>query len=311
MSEQEVANDRLIDSTGVPRYPNGAGAMLRAAREAQGLHIAMLSVSLKVPIRKLEALESERFDLLPDMVFVRALAGSVCRALRIDADPVLSALPPSLQTQIKTDKTGLNTAFDDATAIGGDSWKGHLRKPLSLIFVFVVLGILAVGFVPDEWIGKHLQVAKIDNGPQTLAVVKANAVETIRVAAPSELPRSSSTPSSTPDAAKPVETGRGGFDVASEPVLPSAQAAPEPTAGVSDGILELRAQGETWVEVVDAKGNMKLRKILNKGEVVPVEGALPLAVVLGRADVVTVFVRGKPIDVSSLTKENVARFEVK
>ena len=32
----------------------GAGAMLRAAREAAGLHVAALAVSLKIPVRRLE-----------------------------------------------------------------------------------------------------------------------------------------------------------------------------------------------------------------------------------------------------------------
>ena len=54
-----------------------AGALLRQAREAAGLHVAALAVSLKVPVKKLEALESDRLDLLPDAVFARALASSM------------------------------------------------------------------------------------------------------------------------------------------------------------------------------------------------------------------------------------------
>ncbi|HYE38489.1 MAG TPA: helix-turn-helix transcriptional regulator, partial [Ramlibacter sp.] len=50
-----------------------AGALLRDAREAAGLHVATLAANLKVPVRKLEALEEDRYDLLPDAVFVRAL----------------------------------------------------------------------------------------------------------------------------------------------------------------------------------------------------------------------------------------------
>jgi cytoskeleton protein RodZ len=53
-----------------------AGAMLRKARMAAGLHVAALAVSMKVPVKKLEALESDRLDLLPDVAFVRALASS-------------------------------------------------------------------------------------------------------------------------------------------------------------------------------------------------------------------------------------------
>ena len=37
-----------------------AGAMLRQARQAQGMHIAMLAAATKVPQRKLEALEADR-----------------------------------------------------------------------------------------------------------------------------------------------------------------------------------------------------------------------------------------------------------
>ncbi|HSB99271.1 MAG TPA: helix-turn-helix transcriptional regulator, partial [Burkholderiaceae bacterium] len=65
-----------------------AGAMLRAAREKQGLHIAALSASIKVPQAKLEALEAGRYHELTDATFVRALAHSVCRVLKIDAKPV-------------------------------------------------------------------------------------------------------------------------------------------------------------------------------------------------------------------------------
>ena len=55
------------------------GGLLREARQASGLHIAALAAALKVPVSKLEALESDNYEALPDAVFVRALASSVCR----------------------------------------------------------------------------------------------------------------------------------------------------------------------------------------------------------------------------------------
>ncbi len=69
-----------------------AGALLRSAREASGLHIAALAVSMKVPVKKLEALEADRYEALPDAVFVRALASGVCRALKVDPEPILAKL---------------------------------------------------------------------------------------------------------------------------------------------------------------------------------------------------------------------------
>ena len=73
--------------------PTTAGGLLRAARQAQGLHIAALAASIKVPQRKLESLEADRYGELPDMTFTRALAKTVCRSLKIDATPVLALLP--------------------------------------------------------------------------------------------------------------------------------------------------------------------------------------------------------------------------
>ena len=71
-----------------PEKP-GAGALLKAARERQGLHIAALAAAIKVSPRKLDALENDRWDELPDATFTRALAQTVCRTLKIDARPVL------------------------------------------------------------------------------------------------------------------------------------------------------------------------------------------------------------------------------
>lgn len=72
---------------------NSAGALLRQYREAKGLHISILAASLKVPSAKLEALEANRFEALPDLVFARALAMSVCRYLHMDPAAVLSMMP--------------------------------------------------------------------------------------------------------------------------------------------------------------------------------------------------------------------------
>jgi cytoskeleton protein RodZ len=69
------------------------GAILRSAREKAGVHLAVLSVNLKVSIKQLEALEADRFEHLPEPVFARALAAKVCRFLKIDSEPVLALMP--------------------------------------------------------------------------------------------------------------------------------------------------------------------------------------------------------------------------
>ena len=71
------------------------------------------------------------------------------------------------------------------------------------------------------------------------------------------------------------------------------------------------AKGESWVEVTDAKGTVVLRRTLTAGEVAGASGVLPLAAVVGKADLTQVQVRGQAFDLNAVARDNVARFEVK
>ena len=77
------------------------------------------------------------------------------------------------------------------------------------------------------------------------------------------------------------------------------------------GVLAFKARSESWIQVRDAAGALVLQRNLAPNELVSVSGVLPLAVVIGRADATEVFVRGKPYDIGPVSRENVARFEVK
>ena len=72
-----------------------------------------------------------------------------------------------------------------------------------------------------------------------------------------------------------------------------------------------RTKGPSWIEVTDAKGVVALRRILEAGETVGASGAMPLAVIIGSANATDVQVRGKSYDLSPVSRDNVARFEVK
>lgn len=72
---------------------SSAGTVLRGYREKLGVKLDVLASTLRVPEAKLQALEDDRLDLLPDAVFARALALAVCRHLKTDATPVLALLP--------------------------------------------------------------------------------------------------------------------------------------------------------------------------------------------------------------------------
>ena len=83
----------LINEAATPLMPASPGQMIKAGRMKAGVHLAILSVNMKVSVNQLEALESDRFDLLSGTVFSRALAAKVCRFLNMDPQPVLSLMP--------------------------------------------------------------------------------------------------------------------------------------------------------------------------------------------------------------------------
>jgi cytoskeleton protein RodZ len=84
-----------------------------------------------------------------------------------------------------------------------------------------------------------------------------------------------------------------------------------PAAPAANGIVVVHTRGESWVEIVDAKGVIAVRKLMAPGESAGGTGALPLMVTIGRVDQTEVEVRGKKFDMRPVSKDNVARFEVK
>ena len=317
-----------------------AGQLLRAAREAAGLHIAALALSLKVPVRKLEALEADRLDLLPDAVFVRALASSVCRTLKIDPAPVLERLPQTAAPRLAQDSGGINAPFRVPGDGRGPSWIDQLSKPVFLAVFALLLGALVLIFMPSAR-KDDTAVASTDSvaAPATPAPAPAPAVEPVPAVSPAPIappappapsvpdtgPRAlvASTPATATATAAPLPATVASRPAAAAAVSPTFSVAvstptvASPTAVVTPaplpttGVVVFKTTGESWVEVTDAKGVIAVRKTLAPGETVGASGALPLSVVIGRANFTKVEVRGKPFDLGPIAKDNVARFEVK
>jgi cytoskeleton protein RodZ len=127
-----------------------AGAALRRAREARGLHIAALAATLKVPQSKLEALEGDRYKELPDATFARALARSMCRALKIEAEPVLAMLPRGGgEASLDRVTPGLNQPFRERAASQEPMVSlALLKNPVLLGGAALLVAALAVYLVP-------------------------------------------------------------------------------------------------------------------------------------------------------------------
>lgn len=279
-----------------------AGEMLKKAREEAGLHIGALAVSLKVPVSKLEALEAGHLEQLSGLVFVRALASSVCRTLKVDPTAILAELPQAITAQLHQ-KGDLNEPFRGEGRGMRFFARDKLLKPSVGVVAVLLIGAALLMFLPNM----HLPVpfgekeVALEVMPLTSAVM-----------APVLPERVASANTGTAVVALPsVPTDPVLAPAASSPEVGPASGVPIAALGSEHGVLAFKASATSWVEVTDGKGVVVFRKMLTAGETAQVDGVLPLRTVVGRADATEVSVRGVVVDLKSVSKENVARFEVK
>jgi cytoskeleton protein RodZ len=292
MSEPDAIDAAAADAP-------SAGAMLRAARERRGMHIAALAAAIKVPQRKLEALEADRYDELPDLTFTRALAQSVCRTLKIDMHPVLDRLPQTTVASPKLEHVGmgLNAPFRERPGRDEPTDWSWLRKPVVWGTLIVLLGAVALAFLPERWLGGVLR------GRAPAAAPAASAASAPMVSEVLTLPP----PALLPSASPAVEAPEPAASVPASAATPGATtAAPVP----APSMLALRAAAESWIEVQDARGQMLLSRSLSSGESVAVDGTPPLRVTIGNATATQLSFRGNAVDLARHTRDNVARLQL-
>lgn len=283
-----------------------AGSLIRQAREAVGMSLASLAVTLKVPPRKLEALEADDWTQLPDATFVRALASSVCRTLKVDAAPILDRLP-QVTAVLPDREEGLNTPFRPGRSGLGLLSAGSLPgKTLWIAIGLLLAGAGALLLFP------YLRPAgtpaaptgAAGEAPQVQMAVPIPVASEARPVAAAVAPPAAV--ASSPAVLLPVPSP-GALPVGTV-TLPAASAATAPAAPVE---VEFTATAASWIKVTDAKGTVLLGRSVQPGEVVKVGGNPPLTTVIGKAEVTRVRVRGEPFDLLPHTRDSVARFEVK
>lgn len=282
---------RSYASESVASFPSTtptAGELLRQARESAGMHLGMLSVSLKVPVRNLMALESDQYALLSGPVFVRALASSVCRHLKIDSSAILALLPPA-SNRLEPMNPGLETSQRESFVA---LWRQHVlanQKSLILALAMVILISLVI------WL-------------PTWPIASIQSVLPVTAVTPAIEPFLSSV---TLVPSEPAFLPATKIDVP-EPSKETASVTGVPVKQVDQEIdLLIKGKSNAWVEVKNNTGALVFNQLVKKGETHHIQSELVLSVVVGNADGVEIQVRGKAFDLAPFNRGAVARFEVK
>lgn len=280
MSEELHQSQPAADAPGV-------GSALTQARRSQGLSVGEAARQLKLGVRQIEALEADDYGKLPGRTIIRGFVRNYAKLLGIDAEPLLErlagALPETPGTRILPDDQ--NIPFAPARE---ESWRRYALLALLLLLV------IPLAMFESYW----------GAAPPTQ----------IQPARPT--PKAELAPTPAPPAA--MQEQGAGIAAAGRPAdepaaAPAAVAAPEPRQEAAEAPPGQRVsmrfvfQQESWVEIRDKEGTSIFSQLNPAGSERVVTGVPPLSLVVGNASHVQLEFNGKPVNLSSHARQDVAR----
>jgi cytoskeleton protein RodZ len=270
---------------------DAVGAELKSAREARGLSVSEVAQQLKFAPRQLEALEQERFDLLPGGTFVRGMLRSYARLLKLPPEPLLERIAGRFAAP---DANHLAARYSQPVPFSDNARRS------TFVYLGLSLGVLALGGgVAYQWYYEH-------NAPKLAAAKRAVAKPSVASVTPKAQPK---TIDQTVEAEVSAKLAPPKQMVVERPAATEKVASTSP-AKVASGVnrLVIRCEEEAWIEVKDANERMLVSSLNPKGAERVVQSRGPLTLVIGNAQHVRITHNDRPVDLAPHTKLAIARF---
>lgn len=289
--------------------PTGsAGRLLQAGRERRGLELDALAQLLKVPVRKLQALEADRFEELPGAAFTRSLAQSYARQVGVDVQEVLALLPQAIvpPQRLEHVSRGLQTPYREGSGahFGGSGGRGGFEgfRPVhGVALALLALALLLWLLPPLSTLLPSLGLSsRSEPAAEVAAGSEAAASSTVVVETVHGVPAEQVT-TPVPPAASAVPVMPAPV-AASAPPAASSASAPVPATAAPAGTVVLKTRAASWIEVRDAGNAVLLSRTLQSGETVGLDGAMPMRVRAGVASALELSLRGEPVDLKPYTR---------
>jgi cytoskeleton protein RodZ len=284
----------------------GVGEELAAAREARGLALADVAQQLKFAPRQLEALEQERYELLPGSTFARGMVRSYARLLKLDPEPLVQRIAGRIDVP---DSSRLADRYHQPVPFSDNARRS------TFVYLAVSLGVLVlVGGVAYEWQQERTAAAK-----RSTSVAQAKPSPRAERQEPAAAPAKPVPPVAV--AAAPAERSVKTIDKpvgsATAPVIAPQAAVAAPTLTAAPAAprtgphrLVVRTSGEAWIEIRDSADRMLVSSLNPPGSERVVRGRPPYSLVIGNASQVTITYDDKPVDLMRHAKQDVARFTI-
>jgi cytoskeleton protein RodZ len=261
-----------LDVPSAGRYAEGCGSLLRQAREHAGLSLQEVGSQLKMPVRVVQALEEENWQVLGAPVFLRGQLRSYAKLLKVDIEPYLE----------RVDLQGVRPA-----ELVSRSHTPRYQRVLESVARRAVYVVITAAIAVPVWVATQSHLKGSDQTTASLDVVPASAVLD----------------------GQSASVDKPSASVANTQAAPYvASLTPLPRNGTNG--LSLRMIGDSWVQI-DAPGGANLEYgLLKAGEERSFRSGEVGRVVLGNAAAVEVQQAGSTVDLTPYKRANIARFAV-
>ena len=298
----EPADDSRAHGGAGPAH-EGVGAMLRARRLELGLSQADVASSVKLPARRIEAMEQERWEELPDGPYLRGFLRNIARALSLDAAVLMARVDASLMRAHSPDSILIPQGAPHAMLPRRNGPADERRGGRALVygaFVFALVAAL-IAWSGTESFDRTVAMARGLGGSSVPVADAPSTVVDGRVAQPRD----------ATDAAVVVPSASAPAAV-SPAVAATTVDKPASLASVAGTDLSLlfHFNEDSWVEVRSADGKVLLQRLNAAGSEQEVDGEAPFSLVVGNAKGVALKFRGQPVDLTPYTRDSVARFKL-
>jgi cytoskeleton protein RodZ len=274
--------DRPVAEAAVSALPQRSfGAWLRTQREARGISLREIADASKISVRYLEALEQDRFEILPAPVFVRGFLREYARVVGLDPDEVvnlflLASGGDGDEEQAEEERLARRRASGPSPLV---------YVALLAVAVLILLGLAALVWY---WAARRSPAAEESVPP----VAARPAVESFADAPP----EAAAVPTAT--APESAVSPAGETPAAAEPEPPATGPAaplPPPRAAGAPLRVQLDFVEDCWVELV-VDGGRRNGELRTSGEVLTIEAADSVLLTLGNPAGVRVEVDGRSLE---------------
>lgn len=295
----QASNDANDDAVAAVSSPT-LGELMIAARERWNLSAGDVARQLRLGLRQVEALEENRFEMLPGNTFVRGFIRNYAKVVQVDPVEFLDAYERS-RPQIQAPEIVAQNEHIDFT-----------RKPIPKWVWYIAGGVVVAVLAP-----LFIYLALHDDeslGGTALAPAKPVAAELTP-----QPPRPSVEPAAEQGVAMPLDLPPAQAISLGDPApAPSQDAVAPPAAAVLTPpaaratvagmpVLKLHFAGDAWVEIRDKSGKKIFSQLSRAGSEQVVQGEPPLSLIVGDAAKVKITYNDKPVDLTPHVKKTVAR----